>query len=67
MNSIERFYKEGFVKINLKQPPFFNCPILCVDKGLWYTFKVDEIVELDDGTFDIISRTLVKVDDKRVN
>lgn len=67
MNSIERFYREGYVRINLKQQPIFNCSIMCVDKGTWYTFNIDEIVELDDGTFDIISRTLIKIDDKRVN
>lgn len=66
MSNIERFYKEGYVKLNLERKPFVDCPIMCVNKGIWYTFRVDEINELEDGTFDIISRTLLKIDEKLV-
>jgi hypothetical protein len=64
MSKIERFYEDGNLTFNVNFKPIQGSPIICVENGLWYKFQIDEIEELDDNTFNIITSNLIAIDDK---
>lgn len=66
MDPYFKLYKDGFIKFNVNFKPLINVPILCVNNGTWYKFNIDKIEKLDDGTYNVISNTLLSIDDKRL-
>lgn len=62
MNPYYKLYKDGMIKFNVEFKPILNVPIICVDHGTWYKFNIDEIEKLDDGTYNVISNTLLSID-----
>lgn len=66
MNPYYKLYKDGVVKFNVEFEPILNVPIVHVYKGIWYKFKIDKIEKLDNGTYNVISNTLIGIDDKRL-
>lgn len=64
MNNIDKFLKNGYMVINVDYQPSINNIIICVKNGLWYKFNIDEIEELENGTFNITTSTLISIDGK---
>lgn len=66
MNNVDKFFKNGYIIINVSYKPMVNNTIICVKNRLWYKFNIDKIETLENGTFNVISNTLISVDGKFV-
>ena len=64
MNNVDKFFKNGYMVINVDYKPLVNNVIICVKNGLWYKFNIDEVEALENGTFNITTNTLISVDGK---
>lgn len=66
MSNIEKYFRYGFIEFNVTTKPILNNPLICVNNGIWYKFNIDEISQLNDGTYNVRSNTLIGIDDKLV-
>lgn len=67
MSKIKNFFENGEIQFNLQRKFIDGQYILHVERGLWYKFNIDNYEELEDGTFNVYSHTLVSIDDKLVH
>lgn len=67
MSYVEKFYRDGFLTINVDYEAIEGSPIICLDHGLWYKFQIEQVEELDDHTFNITTTKLVSIDDKIIS
>ena len=63
MNKIVDFYRDSYLKFNVNYKPLEGSQIMQVSDGMWFKFKIDDIEEKEDGTYDVITYTLLGVDD----
>lgn len=61
MNYMDKYVENGYyVKINVDNKPFAD-HVVCVMDDNMYKFKIDELNKLNDGTYEIISKTLLNI------
>lgn len=61
MNYMDKYVENGYyVKINVNNKPFADY-VVCVMDDNKYKFKIDELNKLNDGTYEIISKTLLNI------
>lgn len=63
---IKNYFENGFIKVNVDHKPFEDGVIMCVEKGLWYKFKINEITKVKNG-YEVTCNELISIDDKLIN
>ena len=63
---IRNYFENGFIKVNVEHKPIENGVVMCVERGLWYKFKINEITKVKNG-YEVTCTELISIDDKLVN
>ena len=66
MSNIQKFYENGFLTINVDYEAIEGSPLVCLENGLWYKFKIGKVEELDNNTYNITTTELMSIDDKLI-
>ena len=60
MSKLQKFIKNGYIKINVESKPVSNT-VVCLENDKWCEFRIDSIKELNDGTFELFSNTILSI------
>lgn len=66
MSNVSKFYRDGYIKFKVNYKPLKGVPIICVDNGKWYKFKIDKVIKLKDEEYEVISETLISIDNNKL-
>lgn len=67
MSNVQKFYKNGYLTINVNYKAIEGSPLVCLENGLWYKFTIEQVEELDDNTYNVTTTKLMSIDNKLIS
>lgn len=67
MSNVQKFYENGFLTVNVNYKAIEGSPLVCLENGLWYKFKIEKVEELEDNMYSVTTTKLLSIDDKLIS